>query len=143
MIAVWRRSAHMVSGGRPRGITYLAVYYAAVGVGLVVVTLWAIYVWRFIPVALEWFLEHIEALVAIAVAVGALHVVTAWGLWNLHWWSRLLVVILSFAGIVLGLFTLPLGFASVMLNLLTFWYVTHYRVREAFARTSRQTSRSS
>jgi len=138
MAAVWRRSAHAVSRGRPRGITYLALYCAAIGVGVVPVTLWAVYVPpRVIPRVLAAFQNNPEALVGVALVVAVLFGLTAWGLWNLHGWSRLLIVGLSFVGIVFGLFTLPLGFASVMLNLGTFWYVTHHRVREAFAKPPR------
>lgn len=134
---VWRRSSHIVSGGRPRGITYLAVYYTAVGAGIVASTLLAVYFFRTIPIALEAFQRNPEILVAIALSVGALHGSTAWGLWNLRSWSVPLVVGLSFAGIVFGLLTLPLGFASVLLNILTFWYVTHERIRASFARSTR------
>jgi hypothetical protein len=134
---VWRRSALGVMGSRPRGITFLAVYYAAVAVGLVVVTLVAIYGLGTIPRALAWFVYFPEALVGIAVGVGLVHVATAWGLWNLRSWARFLVVGLSFTGVVIGFFTFPLGFASVMLNLVTLWYITHYRVRDAFARSAR------
>ena len=135
IVAVWRRSAHGVSGGRPRGITYLVAYYALVGVGIVALAIWAVYFWRQIPEALEAFRYQPEALVAIAVVVGGVHGWTAWGLWNLRAWARLFVIVLSIAGVVFGLFTLPLGFASIMLNLGTFWYVTHHRIRAAFART--------
>jgi hypothetical protein len=117
-------------------VTYLAFYYAIVGAGIVAVTLVAIYGFQKIPVVLEYFQPFPEVLVAIALAVGAVHEFAAWGLWNLRWWARPLVVGLSMAGIVFGLFTLPLGFASVMLNLATFWYLTHRRVREAFSKAS-------
>lgn len=117
---------------RPRGITFLALYYAVVGIGLVALTVVGIYVWRTIPRALEAFSDNPEPLVGIAVIVGSVHGSAAWGLWNLRRWSIVLVVGLCALGVVFGLFTLPLGFASVMLNLTTFWYVTHHRTRKAF-----------
>lgn len=125
------------SGGRPRGITLLVAYYGLVGVGIVAVTVWALYVRRQIPVALEGFRYQPEALLGIALLAGGLHAGTAWGLWTLRPWSRLLVIGLSIVGIVVGLFTLPLGFVSSMLNIGTFWYITHDRVRLAFAKASR------
>jgi len=113
------------------------VYYAIVGVGIPAIAIWAVYVWRHLPQALiPSFQNNTEALVVIALVVGGVHVTAAWGLWGLRGWSRLLVVALSLAGVVFGIFTIPLGFASVMLNIVTFWYMTHHRVREVFATAS-------
>lgn len=113
------------------------MYYAVVSLGLVAVTVLAIYFFHTIPRALERFQSNPEILVGIALVVGGIHGLAAWGLWNLLGWSRLLVIGLSLAGVVFGLFTIPLGFVSVMLNIGTFWYVTHHRVRAAFAKAAR------
>jgi uncharacterized membrane protein (DUF2068 family) len=113
------------------------VYYAVVGVGIAAIAVLAVYGFGVIPVALRAFQSNPEVLVGIALVVGGIHLTAAYGLWGLRGWSRLLVVALSLAGVVFGIFTIPLGFASVMLNIVTFWYMTHHRVREVFATASR------
>jgi len=117
---------------RPRGVTYLGVWYVIVGITLVAVTAYAIYVAHTIPLIFEAFQYDPTPLLLIAVGVAGAHFVAAFGLWTLRWWARWMVLGFSAFEIALGMFSLPFGFVAVLLNLVTVWYVSERRVREAF-----------
>lgn len=117
---------------RPKGVTLLALWSVILGVSVTVLAVIAVYWFHRIPDALEAFLDVPEALVAIAVAVSAVNLVIAYGLWTLRPWARLLAIGFAVVSLVFGMFTLPLGFASVLFSLATVWYLSEHRVRGAF-----------
>lgn len=118
--------------GRPKGVTLLSVWSVIVGLSIAVLAVVAVYGIRTIPEALAAFLDAPEALVAIAFGVTGVHLVMAYGLWNLRPWARVFAIGFAAVGILFGMFTLPLGFASVLYSLATVWYLSEQRVRAAF-----------
>ncbi len=135
-------SAAVGRRNRPRGVTLLTVWSFVVGISVAVLAVVAVYVFHKIPEALGALLDGVfldapEALVAIAFGVTALNLLIAYGLWNLRPWARLLAIGFAAVSLVFGMFTLPLGFASVLFSLATGWYLSEHRVRAAFLPAAR------
>lgn len=130
-------SAAIGRRNRPRGVTLLTVWSVVVGIAITVLAVVAVYGFRTIPEAFSAFVYVPEALVAIALGVSAVNLVIAYGLWNLRPWARLLAIGFAAVSLVFGMFTLPLGFASVLFSLATGWYLSEHRVRAAFIPAAR------
>ena len=118
--------------GRPLGITFLGFLYVLVGLGLMLVTYYAIAVLRVIPQALAPFVAFPETLLYIAIALATVHFLVAYGLWTLRPWARQMVIAFSAIGLVIGLVTLPVGVFVLVLNAANVWYVNGREVRRAF-----------
>jgi len=117
---------------RPKGVTILSVWSVIVGIGVSVSAVVAVYGLHVIPVALEAFVDVPDLLVAIALGITAVHFLMAYGLWNLRPWARVLAIAFAAVSLVFGLFTLPVGFASVLFGLATVSYLSENRVRNVF-----------
>ncbi|MEK6851893.1 MAG: hypothetical protein AABY30_05075 [Candidatus Thermoplasmatota archaeon] len=114
------------------GIALLALWSLVVGVAVLALTLYAIYGIERIPVALAVFQYFPQGLVTIAVGVLAVEVVTAYGLWTLSEWGRLLGIVFALISFGTGMLTLPIGFVGVLFSLATVWYLTEKKTRSLF-----------
>ena len=126
---------------RPPGVTLLAVWSVVVGVGVLVLAVYAVYVIALIPRALAAFVGAPWALVVLAGLVALLEFVTALGLWTLRRWAWPLAVGFSIAGIVLAGFTLPYGLVSAAFGVASTWYLAGRPVREAFGIAAKASAR--
>jgi len=74
----------------------------------------------------------IVALAAIAFIFGVLYVAVAYGFWVGAGWSRMLAIILSILGIILGLITLPGGIIIIIIYGVILWYLMQPYVKAFF-----------
>jgi len=125
-------TAASASRVRPAGVALLSAWSIVVGLALAVLVIVAVYVLRTIPAILGVFLDAPEALVAIALGLTSLHLLMAYGLWNLRPWARVLAIGFAGVSIAFGMLTLPFGFASVLVSIATVWYLSEAKVRAAF-----------
>ncbi len=117
---------------RPLGVALLALWAVVVGVGVTALAVYAVYGIRTIPEGLAAFQRNPEALVGIAAAVSTVNFVMAAGLWTLRPWARPLAIGFSVLALVVGMFTLPVGLASVLLSAASVWYLNDHRTRAVF-----------
>ena len=114
------------------GVVLLALWSLLVGAAVLGLTLFAIYGIGTIPVALAAFRYFPQGLVAIAVGVFSVEVVTAYGLWTMREWGRLLGIVFAMISFGTGMLTLPIGFVAVLFSLATVWYLTEKKTRGLF-----------
>ena len=127
-----RLDAGRTRRGPPAGIALLSLWSLVVGGAVLTLTLYAVYGIGKIPVALAVFLSFPQGLVMIAVGVLAVEVVTAYGLWTLREWGRLLGIVFAAISFGAGMLALPIGFVGVLFSLATAWYLTEKRTRGLF-----------
>lgn len=116
----------------PAGIVVLALWSVIVGAAVLGLTLFAVYVSRTIPQALQVFQYFPEGLVAIAVGVLAVEILTAVGLLKMREWGRLLGIVFACISFGTGMLTLPFGFVGVLFSIATVWYLTEKKTRILF-----------
>lgn len=120
-------------------MTYLAASYVIVGLTILGLTYAAVSVVGVIPRALVAFAAFPEALLGLALLLSVVHFLIAYGLWTLRSWARIAVIGFSIIGFGIGMLTLPLGVAAMVLNTVNVSYLTGPRVRAAFdARAKRR-----
>jgi uncharacterized membrane protein (DUF2068 family) len=117
---------------RPLGLTLLALWSVVVGAGVLGGAAYY-YANRQIPAALfATFRTFSEGLVIAAAVVFAFNLLTAYGLWKLRTWGRLLAYAFAVLGVAVGMLTLPFGIIGVVVSLTTAWYLTEPRIRGLF-----------
>jgi len=72
------------------------------------------------------------AFAVIALIFGILYVAVAYGFWIGAGWSRMLAIILSVLGIILGLISLPSGIVLIIIYGVILWYLMQRHVKAFF-----------
>lgn len=122
---------------RPFGVTVLAIleiigglilmgtgiiFFGAAGmVGVVPFAGWA-FAWMFIAVAI------------VLVILGLFAFVIAYGLWTGKGWAWTLALVLSIIGIIIGIFSLPGGIITIIINAIIIYYLTRPHVKAFFGK---------
>jgi len=70
----------------------------------------------------------------VAVILGLISFALAWGLWTGARWAWGAAIVLSILGIILGLFTLPGGVITILINIAIIYYLTRPHVKAYFRR---------
>jgi len=132
---------------RPIGITVLAILAGLFGLGLVILGVMVGALASVIKDIIEANAPAIGAgvvdfgaiITALAVAIavvlfifGILHIAVAYGFWVGAGWSRMLAIILSILGIVLGLISLPGGIIFIIIYGVILWYLMQPHVKAFF-----------
>jgi len=128
---------------RPTGVTVLSILAGLLGVLVLVVGIIAVAASALISQIIEYYapLTAIPAAIiagiiaiagVIAIIVGALYLVVAYGLWIGAGWAWWLTLILSILGIIGGLLSLPSGIVLLIIYALIIWYFWQPYVKAYF-----------
>jgi len=132
---------------RPIGITVLAILAGLFGIGLIILgvivgalaSVISDVIKANAPVGAVGVVDFTAIFTAVAVAIavimfifGILHIAVAYGFWIGAGWSRMLAIILSILGIILGLISLPGGIVIIIIYGVILWYLMQRHVKAFF-----------